>query len=773
MQCVSAESVDDDLGVGAAHAVVGHHRRLDVVLEELPQQLQRDVRDDLDVHPRVVVDLEAHGGVDVGDVPPALELVVAVHALDHLRELAVAALGHADPHLRDRVLRAEPRLALGLGRDRVVDDLLRLGIEAGLGIPVTSRSRTGALGLYARACLRRRIVRHPLEARPVSAPQLRPLGIGEILDVGMKIAWRNAGTLIRAVVFVVLPVQILSTVILLSSIPDGFEYDASEFGTSGPDPGVYDLRAEDGRRSPPASACRCCCPGSRGLLATGACYRAIVSAYLGERTGWRESLGYALRRAHSILWVTILVGVISVLGFLALHRPRRLPLRLLRGRGPGAADRGREGDEGDRPLAAARVRARGGACWRSSSSARSSSASSASRSAGCRGRADDRRVGLVRDHGRPAADRHRHRLERAHDAADRRVRDDPLLRPARPEGRRSTSGCSPSASASSRRRATSPGPGRRSPAGSGARAPSSRRTGRRRPAGSRPARAPRSRRARWRANADLAAAAGSSRSAAASARGRRATAVLAAAARLEAGRFAACRARDAARLDAASRTPPSSLRRSGRPRRVTRTSPIVVVLAAVADVGAAPAAMAGAPTDPPADDPEPSEEPPPAGRGRAPTANEPGGARCRRAGARARRRSARRGRVRDLGAGARARAGRGRRETTPRSTGFATSTPSTAARCRCAPLLAASGAALDDRLRTLAGGAAAAAPATDAIRRRRRTRSSTSRATAAARCRGRCTACSRGSATRLAWVWDKVSWPVDRVGEYVARRRPA
>ena len=50
---------DDDLGVVLAHPVVADDRRLDAVLRELAQQLERDVRDDLDVHPRVVVDLHA------------------------------------------------------------------------------------------------------------------------------------------------------------------------------------------------------------------------------------------------------------------------------------------------------------------------------------------------------------------------------------------------------------------------------------------------------------------------------------------------------------------------------------------------------------------------------------------------------------------------------------------------------------------------------------------------------------------------------------------
>ena len=45
-----------------------------------------------------------------------------------------------------------------------------------------------------------------------SAPQLRPLGIGEILDVGLKIYFRNWLTLFKIVVFIVLPAEILANV---------------------------------------------------------------------------------------------------------------------------------------------------------------------------------------------------------------------------------------------------------------------------------------------------------------------------------------------------------------------------------------------------------------------------------------------------------------------------------------------------------------------------------------------------------------------------------
>ena len=54
-----------------------------------------------------------------------------------------------------------------------------------------------------------------------AAPQLRPLGIGEILDVGIKIYFRNAWTLFRLVLFVVLPAQILVNLVQVSALPAG------------------------------------------------------------------------------------------------------------------------------------------------------------------------------------------------------------------------------------------------------------------------------------------------------------------------------------------------------------------------------------------------------------------------------------------------------------------------------------------------------------------------------------------------------------------------
>ncbi|HEY3181263.1 MAG TPA: hypothetical protein VGJ77_00380 [Gaiellaceae bacterium] len=132
------------------------------------------------------------------------------------------------------------------------------------------------------------------------APHLRPLGIGEVLDVALKIVWRNAVTLFKIVFFVVFPVQVISAVVQLSAIPERDEVVDDKdvaaligaFGVTG----ILGWVAS--------------------TLAAGACYRAIASAYLGERTDWRPSLEFALRRLRSILWVTILAGLAALLGLI-------------------------------------------------------------------------------------------------------------------------------------------------------------------------------------------------------------------------------------------------------------------------------------------------------------------------------------------------------------------------------------------------------------------------------------------------------------------------
>jgi hypothetical protein len=134
----------------------------------------------------------------------------------------------------------------------------------------------------------------------VQAPELRPLSIGEILDVAIKIYLRNAWTLFRVVLVVVAPVEIVSALIQASAATN----DGDTTTTSSHDVALY-LSALGATTILGVVA---------NTVATGASFKAVADAYLGEQPTWRSSLRFALARLHSILWITILSGIATVVG---------------------------------------------------------------------------------------------------------------------------------------------------------------------------------------------------------------------------------------------------------------------------------------------------------------------------------------------------------------------------------------------------------------------------------------------------------------------------
>jgi hypothetical protein len=145
-------------------------------------------------------------------------------------------------------------------------------------------------------------------------PDLRPLGIGEVLDVGIKIVWRNAATILRIVVPILLPVQFFSTLIAVSA-------DDQQVETVDPITGEVTYNTEDVW----IYATGLIAVAVIGLLAstlvTAACFKSVGDAYLGERPTAKSSIGYALRRAHSIIWVTVLSWLLVLLGVVACILP--------------------------------------------------------------------------------------------------------------------------------------------------------------------------------------------------------------------------------------------------------------------------------------------------------------------------------------------------------------------------------------------------------------------------------------------------------------------
>jgi hypothetical protein len=150
-----------------------------------------------------------------------------------------------------------------------------------------------------------------------AVPDLRPLGIGEVLDVAIKIYWRNALTLFRIVLLIVAPVQIVSTLVQTSALSDLGGNSASSFGQNG----KPHFTASDIWVPITGIIVAALLAGIAALLASGACFKAVADAYLEERANWRTSLRFAFTRIHSLLWVTVLAFLILIPAMIPCYIP--------------------------------------------------------------------------------------------------------------------------------------------------------------------------------------------------------------------------------------------------------------------------------------------------------------------------------------------------------------------------------------------------------------------------------------------------------------------
>ncbi|MDX6691813.1 MAG: hypothetical protein QOG15_3270 [Solirubrobacteraceae bacterium] len=148
------------------------------------------------------------------------------------------------------------------------------------------------------------------------APRLRPLSFGEILDVAIKLCVSNGATLLKAVVFVVLPVQVVSTIITISTGGADFDVfgDTNAGGHSAHETNVY-VAGQVGAALLQTIAV---------VLATGACFRAIARAYLAEKPDWRESLRFAVKRFPQILWIGVIYIATFALAVVVIAVPMAL-----------------------------------------------------------------------------------------------------------------------------------------------------------------------------------------------------------------------------------------------------------------------------------------------------------------------------------------------------------------------------------------------------------------------------------------------------------------
>ena len=151
------------------------------------------------------------------------------------------------------------------------------------------------------------------ESAEAPAPELRPLGVGEILDVSIKIYTRHFRTLLAIVALVVVPVELLLVPLLASAIPDP-ELLRPQFRLT-PEP--LDVSDRELGRFLTGAGISGLFSLVATLLAQAAAFQAVREAYLGRRPGWRRSVGFMLRRLHSVLWVSALPFLLLLLALLA------------------------------------------------------------------------------------------------------------------------------------------------------------------------------------------------------------------------------------------------------------------------------------------------------------------------------------------------------------------------------------------------------------------------------------------------------------------------
>lgn len=149
-----------------------------------------------------------------------------------------------------------------------------------------------------------------MNAPRTTPTELRPLGVGEVLDVAIKIFFGNALTLFKVVAVVIVPVELLLVPVFSSALPSGPPLAA--------DP-VFD--PEDLAASIGANLVGGTVSFVAGALATAACFKAVSDAYLGERPNWLESLRFAWKRVLAVLWVTLLAILLPGLALIAFIIP--------------------------------------------------------------------------------------------------------------------------------------------------------------------------------------------------------------------------------------------------------------------------------------------------------------------------------------------------------------------------------------------------------------------------------------------------------------------
>lgn len=141
-------------------------------------------------------------------------------------------------------------------------------------------------------------------------PELRPRGIGEMLDTAVRLYRSRARHLILIAALVIVPVQVLNTIVLLSAQPSGFK-----IGPTGGVSPTYDSGAASAQLA--AQFIVTILPLLATAFVVAICARIVADAYSDRGDPGKVAAREAGRRALSVIGLEILVLLCFGLGAIA------------------------------------------------------------------------------------------------------------------------------------------------------------------------------------------------------------------------------------------------------------------------------------------------------------------------------------------------------------------------------------------------------------------------------------------------------------------------
>jgi hypothetical protein len=149
-----------------------------------------------------------------------------------------------------------------------------------------------------------------------SSPQMRPLGVGEIIDASIKLVRRHFRALATVTLVVTVPIGVIGGLVTLATT-DFCQGPACTNELAADRIYVWenDVAYFGGR------AVNILLGLLQFVIVQIACFRILAEGYLGRAVGAQDSMRYALSRGGATLWLTLLLFLGLVVAFLALFLP--------------------------------------------------------------------------------------------------------------------------------------------------------------------------------------------------------------------------------------------------------------------------------------------------------------------------------------------------------------------------------------------------------------------------------------------------------------------